>query len=72
MVEEFGMPYQAIPAGKLRRYWDWKNLSDPFWFSRIFLRIFYLLKFRPQIVISAGSFASVPVAWASMILEFPI
>ena len=30
MVEEFGMPYQAIPAGKLRRYWDWKNLSDPF------------------------------------------
>lgn len=30
MVEEFGMSYQAIPAGKFRRYWDWKNLSDPF------------------------------------------
>ena len=72
MVEEFGMPYQAIPAGKLRRYWDWKNLSDPFLvLVGFFYGVFYLLKFRPQIVISAGSFASVPVAWASMILRVP-
>ena len=72
MVEDFGMPYQAIPAGKLRRYWDWKNLSDPFLvLAGFFYGIFYLLKSRPQIVISAGSFASVPVAWASMILRVP-
>ena len=30
MVEESGIPFLTIPSGKLRRYWDWQNLRDPF------------------------------------------
>src|SRR5204863_5020193 len=28
VVPESGIPFFAIPAGKLRRYWSWKNLTD--------------------------------------------
>src|SRR3989338_925612 len=27
-VPESGLPYHAIPTGKLRRYWDWQNFPD--------------------------------------------
>ena len=72
MVEDCGVPFHAIPAGKLRRYWDWRNLSDPFQvLAGFFDGIYYLLKFRPHVVMSAGSFASVPIAWASSMLRVP-
>ena len=72
MVEDCGVSFHAIPAGKLRRYWDWQNLSDPFQvLAGFFAGIYYLLKFRPHVVMSAGSFASVPIAWASSMLRVP-
>ncbi|MCR5023917.1 MAG: glycosyltransferase, partial [Lachnospiraceae bacterium] len=30
LVEEAGIPYFGISSGKLRRYFDLKNFSDPF------------------------------------------
>ena len=30
LIEEFGIPYHGIASGKLRRYFDLKNFSDPF------------------------------------------
>ena len=30
MVEEAGIPFYTIPAGKLRRYFSWQNFTDPF------------------------------------------
>ena len=30
MIEKLGIPYYPIQTGKLRRYFDMKNLSDPF------------------------------------------
>ena len=30
LIEELGVPYHGIASGKLRRYFDWKNFSDPF------------------------------------------
>ena len=30
LIEELGIPYYGIASGKLRRYFDLKNFSDPF------------------------------------------
>ena len=30
LIKEQGIPYYGISSGKLRRYFDWKNFSDPF------------------------------------------
>ncbi len=60
------MPYKSIPAGKLRRYTSIKNFTDGF---KILLGFFYslviLIRYRPKVVVSAGSFVSVPVVWAA-------
>ena len=59
-------------SGKLRRYWDWQNLRDPFLvLAGFFAGIYHLLRFRPDIVVSAGSFVSVPVAFGAFILRIP-
>ena len=30
LIENCNIPYIGISSGKLRRYFDWKNFSDPF------------------------------------------
>ena len=30
LIEELGIPYYGISSGKLRRYFDVKNFTDPF------------------------------------------
>ena len=30
LIEEMGIPYYGISSGKLRRYFDVKNFTDPF------------------------------------------
>lgn len=30
LIENTGIPYEGISSGKLRRYFDLKNFSDPF------------------------------------------
>ena len=30
LIEELGVPYYGISSGKLRRYFDMKNFTDPF------------------------------------------
>ena len=72
IVEKSKIQFVAIPSGKLRRYWSWRNFSDPLLIILGgIISFFHLLHFRPQIVISAGSFVSVPVAYSAWILKFP-
>ena len=72
MVEKSKIKFVAIPSGKLRRYWSLRNFLDPVFIilGGIF-GFFHLLHFRPQIIISAGSFVSVPVAYSAWILRLP-
>jgi UDP-N-acetylglucosamine--N-acetylmuramyl-(pentapeptide) pyrophosphoryl-undecaprenol N-acetylglucosamine transferase len=66
MVEKYGIAYQGISTGKLRRYFSWQNFVDPFklikgwWQSRKIIK-----EFKPNVILSAGSFVSVPVAYAA-------
>jgi len=72
MVEKEGIMFKSIFSGKLRRYFNWKNITDiallklGFWQS-----FFIMLRWRPILVISAGGFVSVPVVWAAWILRIP-
>lgn len=73
LIEEQGIPYHAISSGKLRRYIDLKNLSDPFRVIRGFGQAFKLLgKLRPHIVFSKGGFVSVPVVLAAKMRHIPV
>src|SRR5690554_6859124 len=66
-------PYYPISAGKLRRYFDLKNLSDPLRVMKGFFEArAHLRRIQPQIVFSKGGFVAVPVAMAAWSLRIPV
>ena len=73
LIEDMNIPYYGISTGKLRRYFDLKNISDPF---RVLKGIHearqILKKIRPDIIFSKGGFVAVPVALAANKLKIPL
>jgi UDP-N-acetylglucosamine--N-acetylmuramyl-(pentapeptide) pyrophosphoryl-undecaprenol N-acetylglucosamine transferase len=61
-----GIPFVAIPTGKLRRYLSLNNLLDA---GRVPLGVLaarrHLSRFRPDVVLSTGGFVSVPTVIAA-------
>ncbi len=73
LIAKVGIPYHSINAGKLRRYFDIKNFTDPFRIIHGLLQaIILLLKLKPQVVFSKGGFVTVPVVWAAKLLKIPV
>lgn len=71
--EKMEIKFKAIAGGKLRRYFSWRNFIDPFLILTGFWQAFFImLKWRPDLVMTAGSFVSVPVVWAARILRVPV
>jgi len=72
LIRDCGIPYVGVPTGKFRRYFDWKNFTDPFRVisgygkARRFLK-----KARPDVVFSKGGFVSVPIVRAAASLKIP-
>lgn len=65
--------FKPILSGKLRRYFSWKNLTDLFNIIGAFFQSLYILKEeKPALVMSAGAFVSVPLAWAAKSLGIPV
>ncbi len=72
LVEKAGIPYTGIATGKLRRYHDWQNFTDPFRVVKGFGQArSYLKKNRPDVIFSKGGFVSVPVVMAAAALRIP-
>ena len=72
LVEEAGVTYQGISSGKLRRYFDWKNFTDPFRVLKGYQQAkAYMKKVKPDVVFSKGGFVSVPVVMAAGKLGIP-
>ena len=72
LIEELGIPYYGISSGKLRRYFDIKNFSDPFRVIKGFSQARKLMKqLKPDVVFSKGGFVSVPVVVAAGRLHIP-
>jgi UDP-N-acetylglucosamine--N-acetylmuramyl-(pentapeptide) pyrophosphoryl-undecaprenol N-acetylglucosamine transferase len=74
IIQDFGgVPYHSISTGKLRRYFDLKNLQDPFKVIGGILQSYRLLrKLKPQIVFSKGGFVAVPVILGSWLNKIPV
>ncbi len=73
LAEKAGLPYEGISSGKLRRYFDLKNFSDPFRVIKGFFEAARVMKkFRPDIVFSKGGFVAVPVTMAARAAGVPV
>lgn len=73
MENQAGITYHAIQSGKLRRYFDWKNLTDPFRVAAGFFQAFGALgKIKPDMVFSKGGFVAVPVVVAAWLRRIPV
>ncbi len=73
VVLSYNIEFRAICAGKLRRYFDLKNFQDIF---KIKLGIWQSLKiineFKPNLILTAGSFVAVPMAIAARLKGVPV
>ena len=72
LIEDFNIPYYGISTGKLRRYFDPKNFTDPFRILKGYSDAKKILKqLKPDIVFSKGGFVSVPVVRAAASQKIP-
>jgi len=72
LIADFDIPYYGVSTGKLRRYLDPKNFSDPFRIVKGFAEAKKILKqIRPDVIFSKGGFVSVPVVRAAASLKIP-
>lgn len=72
LIESQNIPYYGIASGKLRRYFDPKNFSDPFKVLKGYHQSVKLLKkLKPDVVFSKGGFVSVPVVLAARRCKIP-
>lgn len=73
LIVDTKVKYHPIQAGKLRRYFNIKNLTDPF-------RVLYgavqavsiIKKVKPDIIFSKGGFVSVPVVIGGWLNRVPV
>lgn len=73
LIEEMGISYHGIASGKLRRYFDLKNFSDPFRVAKGFFQAKKLLKqLKPDVIFSKGGFVTVPVVQAAKTMHIPV
>jgi UDP-N-acetylglucosamine--N-acetylmuramyl-(pentapeptide) pyrophosphoryl-undecaprenol N-acetylglucosamine transferase len=73
IIEKNKIKYHAISSGKLRRYFDIKNFSDPFKIVKgIFQAYETIKKQKPTIVFSKGGFVAVPVVIGAYFNRVPV
>ena len=72
LIEELNIPYYGISSGKLRRYFDPKNFSDPIKVIKGYGEARKLMKkIKPDVVFSKGGFVTVPVVLAAKRFHIP-
>ncbi|PRR82814.1 undecaprenyldiphospho-muramoylpentapeptide beta-N-acetylglucosaminyltransferase [Clostridium vincentii] len=73
IIKNEKIPYYEISSGKLRRYFDFKNISDPFKVLKGILDARKILsKEKPDIIFSKGGFVAVPVVIAASMKKIPV
>lgn len=73
IIEDSKIKYHIISSGKLRRYFDIKNFTDPFKVVKGILQAAILMKKqKPNIVFSKGGFVAVPVVIAAHLSKIPV
>jgi UDP-N-acetylglucosamine--N-acetylmuramyl-(pentapeptide) pyrophosphoryl-undecaprenol N-acetylglucosamine transferase len=73
IIKGENLKYHVISSGKLRRYFDVKNFTDPFRVVKgVFDAIKIIHKEKPNIVFSKGGFVSVPVVLGAKFNKVPV
>ena len=73
LIEKEGIPYHGISSGKLRRYFDVKNFTDPARVLKGYNEARRILKQeKPDVVFSKGGYVTVPVVFAANKLGIPV
>ena len=66
LISNFDIPYYGISSGKLRRYFDVKNFTDPFRIIKGYAEAEKIIKtVKPDVIFSKGGFVTVPVVKAA-------
>lgn len=72
LMADFDIPYYGISSGKLRRYFDIKNFTDPVRILKGYTEAAKIIKkIKPDIVFSKGGFVTVPVVLAAKRKKVP-
>lgn len=72
LVQKAGIDFVTIQSGKLRRYFSFWNAVDMLKVGAGMLQAAaFLRKEKPDLLISAGGFVSVPLHWAAKFLGIP-
>ncbi len=70
---ENGIVYIHIPAGKMRRYTSFRNITDAFvTLTGTVAAVFTLFRIYPDVVVSKGGYASRPTVLAARLLHIPV
>ena len=73
IITKNNIPFFGISCGKLRRYFDVKNFTDPFKIIKgIAQALVILSKEKPDVIFSKGGFVAVPVVIAASIKNIPV
>ena len=72
LMAEFDIPYYGISSGKLRRYFDVKNFTDPARIIKGYTEAAKIIKkVKPNVIFSKGDFVTVPVVFAAKRKKVP-
>lgn len=72
LVNAMDIPFWSIPAPRFRRFVTWRHVLMPFEMIRSLLQARRLLRdWKPQVIVSAGGFVSVPVVWMASARNIP-
>jgi len=70
ILENYNIPFTSIYSGKFRRYFDLRNITDIFLIIIGFFQALQLIsKYKPDVILGAGSYVQLPVIWAGWILR---
>jgi UDP-N-acetylglucosamine--N-acetylmuramyl-(pentapeptide) pyrophosphoryl-undecaprenol N-acetylglucosamine transferase len=70
---ENSIVYIHIPAGKMRRYASFKNITDSLvTFMGVMRAVVTLFRIYPDVIVSKGGYASVPTVLAAHLLRIPV
>lgn len=73
LLDQNNISFVYVPAGKWRRYFSFKNISDLFKTALgIVIAFFRLLFIYPDVVFGKGGYVSFPVLFAARLLFIPI
>jgi len=70
IAEQHSIDFHDIAAGKIRRYFDWRNFYEPLKnLTGIFEGLYYIWKYKVDIVFSKGGFVSLPLTIAAFLMR---